>query len=255
VRIELVEKLVFGLAVLAILAVAGLVGFFTFGIQQSSGISREEVNAGIEVNDWLADARNILLTGHVVPHDRPLQVDNNDAPGTAPAPGQAPARTAVPGKPDHYIVRDGDQVSKDKVVPQIPWILKQPGVVYMPLRTIAPEEFNLYQGFHEVYEEALKGSGEFVDGKYRITSVDPSSALATRIGIQQGDEIISVNGHPVGNLRYAQGREALRGQGSPRWPRGHAVFRCSVGVRHCQQRLTRRFQVPVRRGRAALPRL
>jgi hypothetical protein len=214
VHVELVEKPVFGLAVLAIFAVAGLVGFFTFGIQQSSGISKEEVNAGIAVNNWLADSRSMLFTGHVVPSDTPLCVGDNYAPGAVPPPGQAPARKAIPGKYDDYLVKEGEQVSRDLVVPQIPWIKMQPGVVYMPPKTFAPEEYNRYQGFNEVYEEALKGSGEFVDGKYRITYVDPSSALSTRIGIQPGDEIISVNGHPVGNS-MANGRQlydALKGE-------------------------------------------
>ena len=41
--------------------------------------------------------------------------------------------------------------------------------------------------------------GHFVEGAYVLDSVDDKSLLRTKIGLQQGDQVISVNGHPVGN--------------------------------------------------------
>jgi S1-C subfamily serine protease len=53
-----------------------------------------------------------------------------------------------------------------------------------------------------------------MNGRYRLTQVDPGSLLATRIGLRAGDEIISVNGHPIagGFAERRQLFDALRTQ-------------------------------------------
>jgi S1-C subfamily serine protease len=218
VRIELLEKLVFSLAVLAIVMVAALVGVFSFVIQQSSGISKEEEVAAIAMDEWLADARSIAQTGvsradaRLVPiYEEPVRAG---APGANGAKGGTPAPSAVPGQPDPYVAQNGEQIPQDQQVPGIPFIRKQPGVIYMPPQTVPEVVYQRYQGFNEAYEEALKGAGEFVDGRYKITWVAPDSLLSTKVGIQPGDQIISVNGHPVGNSMGAgrQLYDSLKGE-------------------------------------------
>ncbi len=80
-RIELLEKLVFALAVLAIIMVAALVGVFSFVIQQSSGISKEEEVATIQVDEWLADARSIAGGGTAIVRNQPIFI-GVERPGT-----------------------------------------------------------------------------------------------------------------------------------------------------------------------------
>jgi hypothetical protein len=220
VRIELLEKLVFGLAVLSIVLVAALVGVFSFVIQQSSGISKEEEAAAIEVDEWLTNARSIAQGGPALTKNIPMFVAGPAAGGggggtAVPGkPGAAPTSTAVPGQPDDYIAREGQTIPQEQQVPGIPWLKQQPGVAYMPPQSVPEVVYQRYQGFNEAYDVALQGAGEFVDGKYKITWVAPDSLLTTKIGIQPNDQIISVNGHPVGNSMNAgrQLYDSLKGE-------------------------------------------
>jgi len=220
VRIELLEKLVFALAVLAIVLVAALVGVFSFVIQQSSGISKEEEVAAIAVNDWLEDARSNAQTGKSIAETKltPIYVgESTGGPAGASAgvkPGTPPPLTGVPGKQDNYVVKEGENVNQNDVVPGIPWLKKQPGVIYMQPQVVPEVVYQRYQGFNEAYDVALQGAGEFVDGRYKITWIQPDSLLSTKVGIQPGDQIISVNGYPVGNSMSAgrQLYDSLKGE-------------------------------------------
>lgn len=218
-RIELLEKIVFALAVVAILLVAGLVGVFSFVIQQSSGISHEEELAAIQMDEWLTHARqaasgqgplsNVLLAA--TPSAGVTATPGS--PATPGAPGPAP-KPAQPGQPDNYIVKDGESIPPNEQVPGVPWLRRQEGVTYMRPEAVPQVVYERYQGFDEAWAAAQQGAGEFVDGKYRINWVDPNSLLATKVGLQQGDQIISVNGHPVGGS-FSAGRQlydSLKGE-------------------------------------------
>lgn len=218
-RIELLEKLVFVLAVLVIVLVAALVGVFSFVIQQSSGISKEEEVAAIQVDEWLTEARAIAAGGGGIGpiKGQAIFVAPVANGAVAVAPGQKappPAQPAVPGQNDPYIAREGEQIPQDQQVPGIPWLRQQPGVAYMQPQSVPEVVYQRYQGFNEAYDVALQGAGEFVDGKYKITWVAPDSLLTTKIGILPGDQIISVNGKPVGTSMNAgrQLYDSLKGE-------------------------------------------
>jgi hypothetical protein len=51
--VDFLEKLVATLAFLAILVAGATIGFFTFAVDLSSGVSREEVTATLAVADWV----------------------------------------------------------------------------------------------------------------------------------------------------------------------------------------------------------
>ncbi|MEZ0229534.1 MAG: hypothetical protein ACAI25_12965, partial [Planctomycetota bacterium] len=115
-RIELLEKLVFALAVLAIVLVAALVGVFSFVIQQSSGISKEEELAAIEVDEWLNNSRRIASGQGAQIANTPLFVapsnPGNGASTTTPGgkPGTPASAPAAPGQTDNYVVREGETI-------------------------------------------------------------------------------------------------------------------------------------------------
>jgi hypothetical protein len=218
-RIELLEKLIFALAVLAIVLIAGLVGVFSFVIQQSSGISHEEEVATLQVDDWLTKARAAASgegpqTSNVLLRAAPIRGGVAVTPGK-PGQGAAPAVKPPPGKRDDYIAENGETIPKEEQVSdKTPWLRKQEGVTYMMPQSVPQVVAQRYQGFEEAWQVAQQGSGEFVNGNYKINYVDPNSLLATKIGLQAGDEVISVNGHPVaGSMSQNQQLyESLKGQ-------------------------------------------
>jgi membrane-associated protease RseP (regulator of RpoE activity) len=200
-RIELFEKIASVFVVLAVVLVATLAGFFSFVIPKSSGISREEANADQAVIDWLADARRVA-TG------RPNQIAVPSAAVAAPG---APAPVARPT--EDLVARRGELIPVKEQVPGIPWQRQRPGTNYFPPREVSRVVYERLQGFDEVRAEAEQGGGEYQDGRYKITWIDPDSALA-RTGLQPGDQIISVNGHPIGQGTSANRAlyESLKGQ-------------------------------------------
>ena len=197
---ELLEKLVSVVAVIVIVLVAALVGVFSFVIQQSSGISHEEEVAAIAVDDWLGEARQASAGQHLSkvivqagPVGAAVATPNGQKPGgTAPKPAQ-------PGQPDNYIANEGEQIPVNEQVPGVPWLRRQEGVTYMRPESVPQVVAERYKGFDEAWQAAQQGAGEFVDGKYKINWVDPNSLLATKVGLQPGDQIVSVNARPVGN--------------------------------------------------------
>ena len=217
-RIELLEKVVTVFAVVAIVIVATMVGVFSFVIPRSSGISAEEANADQEVIDWLAMARRIANGQPATPVNiQPIFVSAPAAGGVAVKPGQpnAPA-TPPPALPPGVsnVAKPGETIPVDQQVPGIPWLRQQPGVSYYQPQEISNVQYQRLQGFDEAFQAAQAGAGEFVNGKYKITWVDPNNGLAQKVGLQPGDQIISVNGLPVGNSFNANRQlyDSLKGQ-------------------------------------------
>lgn len=209
-RIELIEKIVFVFAVIAIVLVAGLVGFFSFVMQKESGISDEEVRATIEVDKWLEEARALAngqtLGPQVILPASPVTRPAGAAAG-APGAGGTPAanRTDLrPGQVDNYFDPNA-QIPQDQQVAGIPWLRKQEGVTYMKPEPVPQILYEKYQGFDDAWAAAQDGAGEFVDGRYRINWVNPQSYLSSKAGLKDGDEIVSVNGHPIGQS-FAAGK-------------------------------------------------
>ncbi len=157
--------------------------------------------AAIAVDDWLGEARQASagqahlskVLVQAAPVGAAVATPNGQKPsGTAPKPAQ-------PGQPDNYIANEGEQIPVNEQVPGVPWLRRQEGVTYMRPESVPQVVAERYKGFDEAWQAAQQGAGEFVDGKYKINWVDPNSLLATKVGLQPGDQIVSVNGRPVGN--------------------------------------------------------
>jgi hypothetical protein len=211
--VNLLEKLVTALSAIAILVVAVCVTFFSF-VTKSSGIDESVVNTVMATQTWL-DAERRRSTG------QSSVVQPWRAPAAAPTPGQpqtvGPNGKPVPGAPaannpnapgggaptQNVDVVISDNIPQNQQVPGIPWQKAVPGVTYNPPVTVPAIVAQKYAAFDDAFQEAQSGGGEFVQtaagNAYQINWVDPNSALARTIGLQPGDKVISVNGHPVGN--------------------------------------------------------
>jgi hypothetical protein len=211
VGVNLLEKLVTALSAIAILVVAACVTFFSF-VTKSSGIDDSVVNTVQATQTWL-DGERRRSTGQAVT----VQPWRAPAAIAAPAPGQQPTANGkpVPGAPAGNANAPGvgpapnaevvisDSIPQQQQVPGIPWLKAQPGVTYNPPVTVPQIVAQKYTAFDDAFQEAQSGGGEFVQtpagNAYQINWVDPNSYLARTIGLQPGDKVISVNGHPVGN--------------------------------------------------------
>jgi hypothetical protein len=215
VRLDIIEKIVFVFAVIAIVLVAGLVVTFSI-ISKESGISKEEVDATIAVDDWLDKARQ-LANGQQVSTSKILLSVPVAAPVGAASPGQQPGKSGAPAAgganaPQIAQQKTGDNYfdSSGNIPPQervegIPWLRKQEGVTYYKPESVPQILYQKFQSFDDAWQVAQEGGGEFVDNRYRVNWITPDSYLATKVGLQPGDEVISVNGHPVGNS-FSAGR-------------------------------------------------
>lgn len=177
--LDLLERVSFVVAFSAILLTSAVVSFFSFVLPKESGISIEECRATDLCLQWLAGSRQlahpvpVLLLGPAVAGPEPT-VSVED------------------------VAREGEAIPLERQVPGVPWLLRHEGVVSMQPRAIPQIIHDKLQGFDDAFAEAQQASGEFQDGRYRLTWVEPSSLLGTTLGLREGDEIVSVNGHPVG---------------------------------------------------------
>lgn len=208
--IELVEKITFAFAAIAIVLVAALVVTCSI-FPKETGISKEEVDATIAVDDWLDKARAVangqqLNTSKVLLQAAPPPaVASPVQPGRPGAPGaksDGAGNVNVVSRPvpsgENYIDTKGNVPPQERVE-GIPWLRKQEGVTYMRPESVPQILYEKYQSFEDAWDVAQQGGGEFVDGRYKINWIQPDSYLTTKVGLQPGDEVISVNGHPVGN--------------------------------------------------------
>ena len=200
-RIELAEKIVFSFATLAIVATAGVVTFFSFVMTKNSFITEQVVDATIKVDDWLEEARTVSSGGALRPKgviEPGVPIVGPSSPGGQPG-GEArpPAKPAEPGQPDNYFDPNA-QIPANEQVAGIPWLRKQEGVAYMRPEPVPQVLYEKYQAFDDAWQAAQEGAGQWVNGRYKIDYVNPNSYLATKAGIKEGDEILSVNGHPIG---------------------------------------------------------
>lgn len=216
-RIELLEKVVFGFAVVAILLVGGLVVFFTI-LPKESGISREEIDADESVSRWYRDAVAIA-NGQRPPSENRMLLQAPPPSAVAVATPGTPGRPGTPqagnnGQPPQVVVQQtgndyirttGEVPMNERVDPNIPWLRKEANVSYMRPEPVSELLYQKYQSIDDVMEVAQQGGGEFVDGRYKINWIAENSDLSKKLGLQNGDEVISVNGHPVGNS-FSAGR-------------------------------------------------
>jgi hypothetical protein len=199
-RIDLLEKLITFLTGLAVLLVAATVALLSF-MPLRSGIPKEAADAVGKVDEWLQAQRATRHGGRVPQQNIPMIAASPVAPQAA-AGGAAPVAQTPR---DYFVDTKGGQANlpPQEVVPGYPWLRKVPGVAYMPPQGVPKLVYQRYQSFQETWDLAQSGGGEFVstetgDNAYQINWVDPSSMLATKIGLQPGDKVISVNGQAIG---------------------------------------------------------
>ncbi len=209
-RVELVEKTAIALAILAITVAAGFVVTFSV-VSKESGISREEVDATIAVDDWLenvratANGQQLHTTGFPIPPPNAsasAAAGAQSTPGNAGAPGRPSAPEVSANQPpgrDNYFESSNNVPPNERADPNVPWLRRQEGVAYVPHRTVPGILQQKLQSFDDAWDMAQQGGGEFVGGRYRINWIQPDSYLATKLGLEPGDEVMSVNGLPVGN--------------------------------------------------------
>ncbi|MEZ6184551.1 MAG: hypothetical protein R3F62_06005 [Planctomycetota bacterium] len=206
-RISLLENLILGLTVLAVLAVAGIVAFLMVNFGLRSVVSLDTELALQDTIEWLEHERE-RVNGRTQPKSIYVQP-------TAVAPGTPGAATVGPNGevqlPPASEVKYFEDVDESKpppppeelVFPEYPWIKKQPGVVYVEPRRIAPVILDKYKNFENAWGEAQSGWGEPTttstgEPAYQINGFDPRSRMAKLLKLQPGDKVISVNGYPVG---------------------------------------------------------
>lgn len=192
--IALLERLTAALAALAVLAVALLVGALSLlPGPVRPGVSRSVVDASLETLRWL-EARRAQARAEGARPERPRVTSSSRRGPVAPrtdgdAPrGPEPARSGVERGAD---------------APPATWIPRVVGATYAPVRRVPAVLRLRYQAFEAAWELAQEGSGRFVaaaDGApaYEVTALDPGSLLATQVGLQPGDRVVSVNGAPLG---------------------------------------------------------
>jgi hypothetical protein len=209
-RIELLEKLVFLASVLAVVAVGATVGLLSI-MPPRSGIPDVAVEAELSTIDWLEDQR-VKKHGNRMPGHQEILVQAapvvQQRPGGAAAgggnSGDGGGEPTAPPAPSNYFNTGGSNLPPGEVIEGYPWLRKVPGVSYHRPKRMPRILYSKYQSFEDSFELAQQGGGEFVtaaggEDAYQVNWVDPNSMLARRLGLKDGDKIISVNGNPIGN--------------------------------------------------------
>lgn len=223
--VGVLEKMVFVLTGLALLAVGGGVTALSImpgGIR--SGFPEAMEGSLVATDLWLEQQR--ARAG-----GRSLQLDRDyvDMGPARPAGGQrAPRRPGQPAPPaeNTAIVPEtrteyfagNTAIPPDEQVPGIPWLRRMPGVRYKRPKKVAEVLYQKYQSFEDAWNLVQEGGGEFVETDigtaYQVNWVQQSSLLYTKIGLRPGDKVISINGQPVGRS-MAAGRamfDQMRGE-------------------------------------------
>ena len=208
-RIDLLEKLVFLAAVFAVMGVAGTVGVLSI-MPPRSGIPDVAVEAELSTIDWL-DAERRKKHGNRMPGKQEILVQAAPiqqvaaAGGGVEADGESSGGASAPPAPTNYFNSNpNNPPPAAEVIEGFPWLRKVPGVTYHRPKRMPRILYNKYQSFEDSFELAQQGGGEFVtaaggEDAYQVNWVDPNSMLARRLGLKDGDKIVSVNGNPIGN--------------------------------------------------------
>ena len=201
-RIDLLEKLITLLTGLAVLLVAATVGLLSF-MPLRSGIPPEAIAAVTEVDSWLQAQRTARNGGRPMQQNIPMIAASPVVPGQESAASGSGGPGATKAPSNYFNQQETAQLPPQEVVPGYPWLRKVPGVAYMPPQGVPKLVYQHYQSFQATWDLAQSGGGEFVttekgDNAYQVNWVDPASMLATKIGLQPGDKVVSVNGQPIG---------------------------------------------------------
>lgn len=207
---RLLERLTAALAALSLLGVAALVAALSLlPGPVRPGVSRGVVDASLETLRWLEARRAQARADGARPErSRPAPPVGQRGPADAPA-----------GPRGHADALARSAAARPADAPPATWVPRVAGATYAPMRRVPAVVRLRYQAFEAAWELAQEGSGRFVaaaDGApaYEVTALAPESLLATQVGLQPGDRVVSVNGAPLGTS-VAAGRalfEQLSGE-------------------------------------------
>lgn len=206
-RITLLEKLVLLLTVLAVIAVAGVVAFLMVNVGLRSVVPTHTEDALMGTIEWLDAERTRVNGGRAAPKQiyvkpEPIQPGGDVALRPDGKPQLPPAEEVKYFEPRG--ANDPPPPADEIVFPDHPWIKKQPGVMYVEPKRIAPVVYKKYQNFENAWGEAQSGWGEMTttsngEPAYEVKGFDPNSRMAKLLKLQPGDKVISINGYPIGN--------------------------------------------------------
>lgn len=205
-RIEALEKLVLGLSGVTVVGVGALVTGLSI-MPLRSGIPQVAVDSSLATQDWLLRLRQgagkIATQQGYVKFDTPLPAQPGQPAPAPTAPGQPAAPQPAPAGPVTTYFDAGGNIPVGEQVPGFPWLRRVQGVEYVPPQQVPQILYNRYQSFEETWTLVQEGGGEFTqtdkgETAYQVNWLDNNSYLATRLGLKKGDQIISVNGKPIG---------------------------------------------------------
>jgi hypothetical protein len=208
VRIDLIEKLILVMTVLAVLFVGGTVTLFSI-FPRSSGVPAVAVDSEGLTYDWLDRVRR--GRGGQSVHIGDMGVALAEEAPSNRAVRQTPIKATKEQKQAavrEYWAGAGTSIPVEQQVRGIPWLKKMPGVKYARPRKVSELLYQKYQSFEDSIAIAKQGGGEFVTtgggaDAYQINWLEENSHLFSRIGLRPGDKVISVNGQPVGKSAAA----------------------------------------------------
>lgn len=203
-RLDLIERLIFGVAMLTVVAVGASVAavsvLFPGGIR--SGISDGAVKADQATLDWLQQLRIRKGSGPAFQDFYvPAPKEAGLAKGTDGKPKDAAAFKKAITKVVANTAPSQAPLKKSEAVPHTPWLRQVPGVRYKPRRVVSRLMYQKFQSFQDAFGEAQSGGGEFVETDhgtaYQLNWANKDSQI-TKLGLQQGDQVLAVNGQPLG---------------------------------------------------------
>lgn len=206
-RIDLVEKLILVMTVLAVLFVGGTVTLFSI-FPRASGVPAVAVDSEGLTYEWLDSVRRGRGGKSVHIGDMGVALAEEAPPGAV---RRAPVKATKEQKQAavrEYWAGSGATIPVEQQVRGIPWLKKMPGVKYARPRKVSELLYQKYQSFEDSIAIAKQGGGEFVTTSsgadaYQVNWLEENSHLFSRIGLRPGDKVISVNGQPVGKSASA----------------------------------------------------
>lgn len=198
----LLEKLTYVLTAFTLFAVSSAVAAASlFPGGGRSGFPPALQGSVLATGSWLANAR-AAQGGHA------LQLDGGyePAPSRTAPPRRAPTPTRGAESPLGPVVEtfyeEGASIPRAEQVPGIPWLRRRPGVRYRRPRTVPRILHDKYQSLEDALSLTEEGGGQFVETAhgtgYQVDWLKQDSLLATLVGLRPGDQLLAINGQPIG---------------------------------------------------------
>lgn len=201
------EKFIVLLTVLTVLLATGAVVVGTL-LPFRTGISRGVIDSELSMMRFFG--QNLTPAAPIRGDGAPIALPA--AAGPAPV-GSAPGRRQPQPPPraraenfarvaftSNYFAREGSFGTRDQVS-GIPWLRREPDVIYYPPRPVPRSLVQRYQAVESAVELMRESKGFFKEEAggqtFTISKVDRSSYLSSVVGLQPGDKILSVNGHKI----------------------------------------------------------